>query len=391
MNWPGVLHGDADVLAKIASARAHGKPVDGHAPGLLGQQAADYAAAGISTDHECFTREEALGKLALGMHVLIREGSAAKNFEALADLLHTHHEQLMLCSDDKHPDSLLEGHIDALVRRALARGIDLYKVLRVACVNPVAHYRLDVGLLRIGDPADFIVVDHPDSFNVQATYINGKCVARAGKSLLPRQASKLINHFVEREVSATELACPTIAATQPVIEVLDGTLITRRLELPVPVVSGFAKADPTQDILKLAVVNRYASAKPAVAFVRNFGLQAGALASSVAHDSHNLICVGADDASMAHALNLLMDARGGLVAVTPTDTQLLPLPVAGLMSDADGYEIATAYTRLDALAKAMGSTLGSPFMSLSFLALLVIPSLKLSDRGLFDGERFWFV
>ena len=398
MNWLGVLNGDPELLAKIEHARRRGKPVDGHAPGLAGERAAAYAAAGIHTDHECFTREEAAGKLALGMRVLIREGSAAKNFDALIGLLPAHAAEVMLCTDDLHPDLLAAGHIDVLVRRALAAGCNLYDVLQAACVNPVEHYGLDVGLLRVGDPADFIVVDDLASFRVSATYIDGACVARDGEPLLPYRPCAPVNNFVAREVSAAELRVPCSTATVPVIGVTDGELVTERLELAPRLVGGFAEADPGRDVLKLAVVSRYASAKPgdraskpAVAFVRGVGLRSGALASSVAHDSHNVICVGADAVSMARAINAVMDARGGLVAVCGEAVDLLPLPIAGLMSDAEGYAVAAAYTRLDARAKAMGSGLAAPFMSLSFLALLVIPKLKLSDRGLFDGEGFRFV
>ncbi|KAA9332120.1 adenine deaminase [Hymenobacter busanensis] len=398
MNWPGVLHGDPDVLRKIALAQRYNRPVDGHAPGLRGDDARRYAAAGMSTDHECFTAEEALDKLAVGMHILIREGSAARNFEALVDLLPEHADRIMFCSDDKHPDSLVLGHIDALVRRALARGIDLFKVLRAACLNPVQHYRLDVGLLRNGDAADFIVVDNLQDFRVQQTYLRGVLVAENGQTLLPAGQNAAPNNFHAQPLQPTDfrLAASDTSAAQAQVRAIrcyDGQLITEAEPGAVPVRNGCLEADVANDVLKLTVVNRYeAGATPAVAFIRGFGLQRGALASSVGHDSHNITAVGCSDEAIARAVNLVIEAKGGLAAVGADGEELLlPLPVAGLMSDGEGYAVAEAYTAVDQLAKQLGSTLAAPFMTLSFMALLVIPSLKLSDKGLFDGEKFEFV
>ena len=396
MNWPGVLNRDELVMEKIAIAQQTGRPVDGHAPGLRGPDAARYAGAGISTDHECFTAEEARDKLAAGMKVLIREGSAARNFDALIELLPDHHPNLMFCSDDKHPDTLLLGHINDLVRRAVALGHDVFQVLRVACLNPVAHYRLPVGGLREGDPADFILVDNLTDFRVQQTYLDGQLVAENGRPLLPAAPVAVVNNFHAQPVEPADFARPAAPAgisTIKVIECFDGQLITARLDLPARVEQGFLVPDVATDVLKLAVVNRYAAqAPPAVAFIRGFGLKSGALASSVGHDSHNITAVGCDDASLARAVNLVIQAKGGLAAVGPKGREmLLPLPVAGLMSDQPGADVAAAYTAIDTLAKELGSSLEAPFMTLSFMALLVIPSLKLSDLGLFDGESFKFV
>ncbi|GGG52310.1 adenine deaminase [Hymenobacter glacieicola] len=394
MNWPGVLHRDELVMEKIRLAQRYGRPVDGHAPGLRGEDARQYAAAGISTDHECFTAEEALDKLAVGMQILIREGSAARNFEALIDLLPEHYEYLMFCSDDKHPDTLVLGHINQLVQRAVARGQDVLKVLRVACRNPVEHYKLPVGLLREGDPADFIVVNNLTDFMVQRTYLNGELVAENGRTLIPAVPVAVVNNFVTTPVGAQDfqLPAPQSAATIRVMECFDGQLITARHDVPARVENGLVQPDVARDILKLTVVNRYQSAPPAVAFIQGFGLQRGALASSVGHDSHNITAVGCDDESLARAVNLVMEARGGLAVVSPDGQELiLPLPVAGLMSDQQGPHVAEAYAAVDALAKQLGSPLQAPFMTLSFMALLVIPSLKLSDKGLFDGEAFRFV
>jgi len=392
MNWPGTLHRDPLVMEKIRLARKYGKAVDGHAPGLRGEQAQLYASAGITTDHECFTAEEALDKLAAGMKILIREGSAAKNFEALIPLLPEHYANIMFCSDDKHPDNLVEGHINLLVKRALAKGNDLFHVLQAACVNPVAHYKLEVGLLREGDAADFIVVDSLEDFNVQATYIDGQLVAEQGQSKIAFTKSEEINNFHTDPKTPEEFAVPAEAATGiRVMEAFDGQLITKEAWAQAKVENGFIVPDLAQDILKLTVVNRYENAAPAVAFIRNVGLKEGAIASSVGHDSHNIIAVGVDDESIAKAVNLIIQAKGGVAAVGMGKEQLLPLPVAGIMSAEDGYKVAEMYSAIDRMSKEMGSKLASPFMTLSFMALLVIPSLKLSDKGLFNGDSFEFV
>lgn len=395
MNFPGVLHGDPEVMAKIAAAHRLGKPVDGHAPGLRGDTARQYIAAGISTDHECFTAEEALDKLAAGMKIIIREGSAAKNFEALIDLLPDYPGMILFCSDDKHPDSLVLGHINQLCARAVAKGIDLFHILKAACSNPVNHYKLDVGLLRTGDPADFICVKNLEEFIVTKTYINGQLVAKDGQSLIKTTAAGIVNNFSCSPKTPADFAVEVAGTDQqtiPVIEALDGQLITNRLNESALIEDGYIKADITRDILKIVVVNRYREAPVSKAFIRNFGLRHGAIASSVAHDSHNIVAVGADDESISAAVNAVIGAKGGVsIALPGAQTEVLPLPVAGLMSQADGYEVAEAYARIDRAAKEAGSTLGSPFMTLSFMALLVIPHLKLSDKGLFDGDSFSFV
>lgn len=396
MNFPGVLHGDPDVLAKIQSARTLGKPVDGHAPGLVGDDAQRYIDAGMSTDHECFTYAEGLDKARRGMHILIREGSAARNFDALIPLLAEFPDQIMFCSDDKHPDTLVQGHINQLVLRALAAGQSLWNVLRAACLNPVRHYRLPVGLLRAGDPADYIVVDNLRDFRVLQTVIDGQLVAETGTSRLPDLRSEHVNQFHCSPKTPAQFAMQSDGAPSAirVIEALDSQLITNELHLEPTIENDQIVPDVARDVLKLAVVNRYRDTPPAVGFIKNFGLKHGALASSVGHDSHNIIAVGCDDWSLCRAVNLVIEAKGGLSAVSDgrsPETQLLPLPVAGLMTDADGYAVARQYADLDRFAKqGLGSTLAAPFMTLSFMALLVIPALKLSDRGLFDGQRFTF-
>jgi adenine deaminase len=393
MNFPGVLAGDPACLAKIRAAQVRGKPVDGHAPGLRGEQAARYFAAGITTDHECISRAEALEKIAAGCKIAIREGSAARNFNALFSLLADHPAMTMLCSDDKHPDELLLGHINVLVRRAVELGVHGFDALRAACVNPVEHYGLDVGLLRVGDPADFIEVDSLTAFNVRRTWIDGRLVAEHGKSLIERVEPPVVNRFVASHVKPEQFAVRAQARRRlQVIEALDGQLITRRAALEATVVDGLAVSDPARDVLKLVVVNRYRQAPPAIAFVKGFGLRSGAMASSVAHDSHNVIAVGVSEDDLAAAVNAVMDAGGGLAAVNHRegDHWVLPLPVAGLMATGECAEVGHAYQELDSAVKQWGSALRAPFMTLSFMALLVIPALKLSDQGLFDGDRFEF-
>lgn len=395
MNFPGVLQGDEEVLKKIEAARRLGKPIDGHAPGLRGEAAKQYIEAGISTDHECFTREEALDKLQYGMKILIREGSAAKNFEALIDLLHDYPDRIMFCSDDKHPDSLVEGHINQLCARAIAKGVDLFHVLQAACVNPVLHYGLEVGLLREGDAADFILVEDLTSFQVTQTYINGVLVANKGESLIRPQRTETeepINNFNCSPRRPEDFRVPhNRAETVPVIEALDGQLITNKLLLQPKTSEGFIVSDTENDVLKIAVVNRYNDTPVATSLIKNIGLKSGAIASSVAHDSHNIVAVGVDDESIARAINLIISNKGGVSCVSESEERIVPLPVAGLMNNSDGYWVAEQYTAIDRAAKSLGSTLSAPFMTLSFMALLVIPHLKLSDKGLFDGSTFSFV
>ena len=391
MNYPGVLAKDEEVIKKIEYAHQLKKPVDGHAPGLRGATARQYINAGISTDHECFTYEEALEKLKAGMKILIREGSAAKNFDALIDLIDLYPESIMFCSDDRHPDYLLKSHINDHVKRALAVGKNLYDVLHAASVAPVAHYNLDIGLLKAGDPSDFICIDHPDHFNVTETVINGATVAKSGVSLIPTAQSSTPNYFKVKSKTEADFHEGEMGKNLRVIEALDGQLITNSIAFPAEKLNQIHQNAPGDDILKIAVVNRYTDTKPAIAWIKNFGLKQGAIASSVAHDSHNIVVVGVSDAAMCQAVNLIIEHGGGLSAVGDNFQDILPLPVAGLMSDKQGETVAQLYTKLDEIAKSkLSSTLTSPYMTLSFMALLVIPALKLSDKGLFDGQKFEF-
>ena len=403
MNFPGAIAGDPEILEKIAAAQALGKPVDGHAPGLSGEGLRTYVSRGISTDHECFTIEEAREKLALGMKIIIREGSAAKNFDALIPLIETHPEMILFCSDDKHPDSLVDGHINQLCARAVKEGYDVFHILQAACINPVKHYTLDVGLLKVGDPADFILLENLADFKVMATYIDGLKVAENGLSLIPdpsldaaetkdsNPSSSPINRFGIGKINVEDLSFRGEGEYKyPVIECIDGQLITNKLSLQPLHRNGSWCSDTANDVLKIVVVNRYHQAPIAKAFIHQFGFTDGAIASSVAHDSHNIVAVGVDDESLCRAINLIIETKGGVSCVGPDMEHCLSLPIGGLMSAEDGYAVATAYTAIDKAAKSLGSTLSAPFMSLSFMALLVIPSLKLSDKGLFDGDGFGF-
>lgn len=392
MNWPGVLNGDKEVQSKIRAALDRGKPVDGHAPGLKGEKAAQYAEAGISTDHECYTKEEALDKLKHGMKIAIREGSAAKNYDALISLLDDYAGEIMFCSDDKHPDDLVVGHINELAARTLDRGYDLFDTLEACCLTPVQHYGLDVGLLREGDPADFIVVDNVDKMHVRQTWINGRCVFNGDTVHISDMDVKPINNFVSNTCTPDDFVIEAKQDDQyPVIVAQDGQLVTGQSTERLPVKNNELQPDLSRDILKVAVVNRYEKAPPATAFIKNFGIRGGAIASSVAHDSHNVIVVGSSDEYLSKAVNLVMEHEGGLSAVSADKEEVLSLPVAGLMSDRPGEKVAAHYEKLSRMAWDMGSELNSPFMLISFMALLVIPSLKISDKGLFDADNFEFV
>jgi adenine deaminase len=391
MNWPGVLHGDPEVLAKIKAAHDRGLPVDGHAPQLMGDDAVNYIRAGISTDHECVSSAEALNKIKHGMKVLIREGSAAKNFNALIPLMKSHPEALMFCSDDKHPDDLLRGHINLLVRRAVHEGYDLFDVLHAACVAPVKHYRLRVGLGRTGDFADFIRVRNLRDFDVVETYIQGKCVARNGETLIKTPSVASPNAFQCDPVTPDAFRISGSGFDFPVIVAQDGELVTEQIRANLDTNAQGVQADSSRDILKIAVLNRYKPAPVFTSMIRGMGLKRGAIASTVAHDSHNIVAVGVDDESLAHAVNALVAAKGGIIVYDGAQADVLPLPVAGLMSTDSCERVGAHYEQLDARAKELGSTLHAPFMTLSFMALLVIPSLKISDLGLFDGRQWKWV
>ncbi len=390
MNFPGVIFGDEEVNKKLAFAVKYNKPVDGHAPGLDSEDIKKYAAAGITTDHECTNIAEAVDKINSGMHILIREGSAARNFDALVKLLSTYPEKVMFCSDDKHPDELLAGHINLLIKRAIRLGYDPIAVIRACTLNPVKHYNLTCGLLQPGDAADIVVVDDLSRFNIKKTFIDGILVAAEGKSELTSFNYEAPNRFLALQTTASDFEIAVGEGPMKVIQAFDGELLTKQFLAEPTVVDGKVVADVQNDILKITVINRYAPTKPAVAFISGFGLKRGAIASTVAHDSHNIICIGTNDSDMVTVINSLVENKGGIAVTDGTDLDVLSLPVAGLMADCDGYEAAARYESINKKALALGGSLKAPFMTLSFMALLVIPELKLSDKGLFDGIKFAF-
>jgi adenine deaminase len=391
MNFPGVLSADPVVMQKLALAKKSNKPVDGHVPGLTGEKVARYITAGITTDHECYDLNEAIDKINHGMKILIREGSAAKNFEALASLIGEYPDEVMFCSDDKHPNDLVNGHINELVKRALIKGYDPINIIRCCSFNPVSHYKLNVGLLQIGDPADFIIVDDLKSFNILKTYINGHQVAENGKSLICSVRESPVNNFISSIISDDDIKVTAGNEQIRVIQAFDGQLITRELISMGKIEGDNLVSNITNDILKIVVKDRYSDSRPAVGFISGFGIKEGAIGSSVAHDSHNIVAVGADDHSITEAINLIISSKGGISFVNRREKQLLKLPYAGIMTDEDGYSVASNYDFFDKMAKEMGSKLQAPFMTLSFMSLLVIPEIKISDKGLFDATNFEFI
>jgi len=398
MNFPGVLFRDPEVMKKIEIAKEFGRPIDGHAPGLTGEDAKKYIGAGISTDHECYLLEEALSKLSYGMKILIREGSAAKNFETLKQLIKSHTDMVMLCSDDKHPNDLVISHINEQVKRALKDGFDLFDVLQAACVNPVKHYKLDVGLLQMNDPADFIVIDNLTDLNILKTFINGILVAENGSPLIESIKEIPVNNFNTTYKNEKDFLLYSDKYEFPVIEALNGQLITNEIFVTPKYKNGAGKnkgreiiSDIENDILKIAVINRYRNSTPALGLIKNFGIKSGAIASCIAHDSHNIVCVGTTEKDMCKAVNAIIENKGGISVVYHGNTDVLPLPFAGIMTTADGFKTAEKYSEMDAKVKELGSKLDAPYMTLSFMALLVIPSIKLSDKGLFDGIKFEFI
>jgi adenine deaminase len=389
MNVPGVLFEDEHVFEMINMAKKYNRKIDGHAPGLLGADLKTYINAGITTDHEATSYEEGLEKIKNGMKIQIREGSAAKNFDALIGLLKDFSDECMFCSDDLHPDDLSKGHINLLVKRAVEKGYDIFDILKAAVLNPVKHYGLSVGLLKEGDFADFILVDNLKDFNVKETVINGQSVYKNEEILFDSNKINLINKFKANRIDEESIIIKSDKKDIPLIKVIDGQLITFKETFENSY--GILNADVDNDILKIVVINRYENSKPAVGFINGFGLKEGAIASSVAHDSHNIIVVGTNDKDICNAANLIIDSKGGISAVTETMKYILPLPVGGIMSKQTGVEISRKYQEIDKIAKQMGSKLCSPYMTLSFMALLVIPYIKIGDKGLFDSEKFEFI
>ena len=390
MNFPGVISGNKEVLKKIEIARKLNKPVDGHAPGLTGEDLRKYIRSGITTDHECNSLEEALEKISLGMKVIIREGSAGRNLNALKDLYRLNPGMIMLSSDDIHPEMLQKRHLDKLISFLVNDGYDLFDIIRSATLNPVIHYNLDAGLLRTGDNADFIIVDDPAEMNVLETWINGEKVFDHGKVLFKYTPGLPINNFHCSRINRSELSVKNKGTEIRVITAFDGDLFTKEI-IHETGNSKIYETDITEDILKIIVKDRYRDAPPAVAFIKGFGLKKGAFASSVAHDSHNIIAVGVKDDDIVNVVNEIVRLKGGLAVTDGEKISSLQLNVAGIMSDRSCSDVAAQYEKLSDIVKNLGSPMSAPFMTLSFMALLVIPELKLSDRGLFDVRSFCHV
>jgi len=390
MNFPGVIYDDPEVLAKLAIAKKYGKPIDGHIPGIQGDDLEKYVTSGISTDHECVSLAEAKEKIRLGMKILIREGSAARNFNSLHSLITTDNTEIMLCTDDSHPDELLErGNINKIIKMGLAKGHSIYNLLRCCTLHPVEHYKLNVGLLRVGDQADFIVLDNPENFSILATYIDGEVVFENGKTTFSQQSNKPVNIFRKAKITQPSVQLAKQGSKVKVIEAVDGELLTNSFTAELPVEDNWIVADAGRDILKIVVLNRYAEkAQPVVGFIKGFNLKKGAIAASIAHDSHNIIAVGVHDQDIVSAVNEIIDTRGGMTVVVEGMCKTLPLDYAGLMTARKGEEVAKLYNSINQKTKSLGCTLSAPFMTLSFMALLVIPSLKIGDQGLFDGDQF---
>ena len=393
MNVPGVVQGDPEVSAKLGIARRYHLTIDGHAPGLSGELLKKYVDAGISTDHECTSLSEAIEKIGLGMKILIREGSAAKNYEALKSLIADYPEKVMFCTDDSHPDDLLSyGEIDKLVRKAISDGFDLFDVLKIASYNPIVHYGIEAGCLRVGDPADFIMIRNLDSFEVLSVYVDGI----EKYHYLNRQEKRspkpvnIINHFNRSMISLADL-CKPVKKKIVSIQVIPGELVTRRMDFELELPTDNFESDIEKDILKIVYLNRYRNSPPQITFITGFELKEGAFATTISHDSHNIIAVGCSDEDILAAINAVILEKGGLAVSNHRGIHKLPLPVAGIMSDLDGKTVASAWETLTEELRTMGCKLDSPFMTLSFMSLIVIPELKIGEQGLFDYGRFEFI
>jgi len=390
MNFPGVINGDDGVLAKIEIAKSIGKPIDGHAPGLTGERLKKYVSAGISTDHECSSLDEAFEKIALGMKILVREGSAARNLDSLKELYNTDPQMLMLCSDDLNAEMLSESHINKLIGKLITEGYDVFDVIRSATINPVIHYKLEAGLLQPEDIADFIVVDNLKQMNIIETWIEGQQVYAGGKVLFEYRRGKPVNNFCCLPIKESDIRIEKKGEKIRVIEALDGGLGTREL-IKYSGKDYLIGSDIERDILKIIVKDRYKDSPPAVAFIKGFGLKKGAFASSIAHDSHNIICIGTNDMDIMASMNEIIKNRGGLSVSTGEILESLQLDIGGIMTTRPCNEVAKDYKKLNKMVTNLGCSMAAPFMALSFMALLVIPDLKIGDRGLFDVNKFELV
>lgn len=388
MNFPGVVNADDEVLSKLNIAKKYHKSIDGHAPLLKGNDLETYINAGISTDHECTSLEEAIEKIHLGMKIMLRESSASHDFDILLPLIQNHSDQVMFCTDDIHPDDLEVGYINLLVKRAIHAGYSIFDVLSASTYTAINHYHLSVGVLQIKDQADFIVVDSLDEFNILKTVISGNEIYDGDKVHVSVVTNESVNNFYRNNITIEDIQIKANGNFLNVIEISEGSLLTKKLIYPIVGNNLCVQSNIENDIIKIVVVNRYQKAKPAIAFIKGFKLKNGAIAGSIAHDSHNIIAIGVDDKEIIAAIKTIQDNKGGLVVVDDCYVDFLELPIAGLMSNADCVTVALNYKILLQKAKSLGCFLHSPFMTMAFMSLLVIPEIKLSDKGLFDGNKF---
>lgn len=416
MNFPGVINGDEEVLRKLELARKYNKPIDGHAPLVSGKDLDKYIEQGIVTDHECSNFSEAIEKKHKGMRIMVRDGSSAKDMEALFDfsqrmeylknqdsfgiipsevLERRIHAPIFdfIASDDKHPNDLIQGHLDKSIKKAVDLGIDVIESVKMVTINPASHYGLDGGAIVPGAKADFVVIDNLNDFNIQKTYIAGECVYDGESVLFDAPEVETVNRIQVSKKSPEdfEVCYDGDECEVNVIKCYNGDLLTKKTTARLMCCDNKVKPDIYQDVLKIAVVERYGGEKVANAFIKGFGLKKGAIASSVAHDSHNIIVVGYDSEMMAEAVNTIIDNKGGIAVVSEDFSDSLSLPIAGLMTNKDAYAVAKKLDILHKMASALGCKLDAPFMTMAFMALLVIPSLKISDLGLFDVDAFEFI
>jgi len=391
MNYPGVIFNDEDVHNKLKYAKELNMPIDGHAPGLKGGDLEKYVNSGISTDHECTTIEEAEAKIKLGMKVQIREGSAAKNYEVLHSLIDLYPNDIMLCTDDTHPDDLMLGHINELVKRSVSKGLNLFNIIKAVNINPIKHYNLNVGSLQKNDSADFVIVNNLKDFSVLKTYISGEEIFNGQRVNITGFENKKLNNFVAEKITENDIKIYNKENKKvKVINCFDGDLLTKQSLENLPLnAQGEILLDTQNDIIKIVVYNRYKKSKPVVGFIKNFGLQHGAVASSIAHDSHNVIACGVTDNDIVIAINKIVENKGGIAVYNGEKTFDLQLEIAGLMTNSPIEKVASEYELLNHIVKnELGSDLYAPFMTLSFMALLVIPEIKIGDKALFDGNKF---
>lgn len=425
MNFPGVISGDEEVIRKLEIAQEKAKVIDGHAPLLNGEDLDKYISYGISTDHECSNIEEAFEKKNKGMKIMVREGSSAKNMEALLkennrlnywieyeqagnDVDTTLDENLsnspfdFLVSDDINAKDLLNGHLNILVKKAVEYGLSVTEAIKMVTLNPAKHYGLNSGEIAPDKIANFSLVDNLEDLNVKKVWVHGELVAEDGKSLFESEDCELLNNFKLTQVNAEDFnpkfekvdnggSLMSQSTTVNIMVATNGELITDRIAEDLFVENNVIQPNIKRDILKITVLDRYGEGNITNGFIKGFGLKKGAIASSVAHDSHNVVVVGTSSEDMAKAVNLIVENKGGVVAVSDESEEVLPLPIAGLMSNKDSDYVAGKLQDLLDFTKELGCSLDSPFMTLSFMALLVIPSLKISDKGLFDLTEFSFV